>query len=76
VFGVPVAWALTILINRPSLGSPPPELSFRPWMTFFYFVVGAAIQEEIIFRGLLQATLARQFPAMLSFSFLRFLMPR
>jgi membrane protease YdiL (CAAX protease family) len=32
-----------------------------------YFVVGAAIQEEVIFRGLLQTTLARQFPATLSF---------
>jgi len=67
VFGVPIAWALTILVNRLSLGSPPPEVSFRPWMTFLYFVVGAAIQEEIIFRGLLQTTLARQFPATLSF---------
>ncbi len=36
-------------------------------MTFLYFVVGAAIQEEIIFRGLLQTTLTRQFPAALSF---------
>ncbi len=67
VFGVPIAWALTILVNRLSLGLPPPEVSFRPWMTFLYFVVGAAIQEEIIFRGLLQTTLARQFPATLSF---------
>jgi len=67
MFGVPIAWALTILVNRLSLGSPPPQVSFRPWMTFLYFVVGAAIQEEIIFRGLLQTTLARQFPATLSF---------
>jgi membrane protease YdiL (CAAX protease family) len=66
VFGVPIAWGLTILVNHLS-SSPPPELSFRPWMTFLYFVVGAAIQEEIIFRGLLQTTLARQFPATLSF---------
>lgn len=66
-FGVPMAWALTILVNRLSLGLRPLEVSFRPWMTFLYFVVGAAIQEEIIFRGLLQTTLARQFPATLSF---------
>lgn len=66
VFGVPMAWALTILVNHPSSGPPPPEVSFRPWMTFLYFVVGAAIQEEIIFRGLLQTTLARQVPATLS----------
>src|SRR6266851_2720779 len=36
VFGVPIAWALTILINHLS-SSPPPELSLRPWMTFLYF---------------------------------------
>ena len=67
VFGVPIAWGLTILVNH--LGSDPPrsEVSFGPWMTFLYFVVGAAIQEEIIFRGLLQTTLARQYPATLSF---------
>jgi membrane protease YdiL (CAAX protease family) len=35
-------------------------------MTFLYFVVGAAIQEEITF-GLLQTTQAWQFPATLSF---------
>jgi membrane protease YdiL (CAAX protease family) len=42
-------------------------MSLRPWMIFLYFVVGAAIQEEVIFRGLLQTTLARQIPATLSF---------
>jgi len=67
VFGVPIAWALIILVNHLSSDPPPPEVSFGPWMTFLYFVVGAAIQEEIIFRGLLQTTLARQFPATLSF---------
>jgi membrane protease YdiL (CAAX protease family) len=67
LFGVPIAWALTILVNHLNSGSPPPEVSFRPWRTFLYFVVGAAIQEEIIFRGLLQTSMARQFPATLSF---------
>src|SRR5260370_17642489 len=67
VFGVPIAWALTILVNRLSLGLPPPEVSFRPWMTFLSFFVGPAFQHEIIFRGLLQTTLARQLPATLSF---------
>ena len=67
VFGVPIAWAVTILVNHLSPGPPPREVSFSPWMTFLYFVVGAAIQEEIIFRGLLQTTVVRQFPATLSF---------
>ena len=67
VFGVPIAWALTILVNHLSSDPPPSEVLLDPWMTFLYFVVGAAIQEEIIFRGLLQTTLARQYPATLSF---------
>lgn len=67
VLGVPIGWALTILVNRLSSGLPRPEMSLRPWMMILYFVVGAAIQEEIIFRGLLQTTLGRQIPATLSF---------
>lgn len=67
VFGMPIACALTILVNHLSSDSTPPEVSFRPWMTFLCFVVGAAIQEEVIFRGLLQTTLAQQIPATLSF---------
>jgi membrane protease YdiL (CAAX protease family) len=67
VFGVPIAWALTILVNRLSSDPPRSEVSFGPWMTFLYFVVVAAIQEEIIFRGLLQTTMARQYPATISF---------
>lgn len=67
VFGVPIGWALTILVNHLSAGPPPPEMSPRPWMTVLYFVVGAAIQEEVIFRGLLQTTLTRQISGALSF---------
>jgi membrane protease YdiL (CAAX protease family) len=67
VFGAPIGWALTVFVNRLSSGPPQPEMSLRPWMMFLYFVVGAAIQEEVIFRGLLQTTLARQIPVTLSF---------
>lgn len=66
VFGAALGWALTILVDRLSSGPPRLEVSLRPWMMIVYFVVGAAIQEEIIFRGLLQTTLARQIPATLS----------
>lgn len=39
---------------------PPLDLSkLRPWMIFVYFVLGAPVQEELIFRGLLQTTMAR-----------------
>ena len=38
----------------------PLDLSkLQPWMIFAYFVVAAPIQEELIFRGLLQTTVAR-----------------
>jgi membrane protease YdiL (CAAX protease family) len=67
VLGVPIGWAVTILVKHLGLGPPPLEMSFRPWMMLLYFVVGAAIQEEVIFRGLLQTTVARQFPAKLTF---------
>lgn len=64
--GAPTGWALTVIINRVSSGSAQPEFAFRPWVQVGYFVIGAAIQEEIIFRGLLQTALARRFTASLS----------
>jgi membrane protease YdiL (CAAX protease family) len=41
--------------------APPPfDVSkLRPWMIFVYFVLAAPVQEELIFRGLLQTTIAR-----------------
>jgi len=39
---------------------PPLDVSkLRPWMIFVYFVLAAPVQEELIFRGLLQTTIAR-----------------
>jgi len=40
VFGAPIGWALTILVNHLSSGPPPPEMSLHPWMMVLYFVVG------------------------------------
>jgi membrane protease YdiL (CAAX protease family) len=38
----------------------PLDLSkLKPWMIFVYFVITAPIQEELIFRGLLQSLVAR-----------------
>jgi membrane protease YdiL (CAAX protease family) len=66
VFGAPIGWALTALVSRLTSSRPNPEISLRPWLLIIYFVIGAAIQEEVIFRGLLQTTLAQQFPATFS----------
>jgi membrane protease YdiL (CAAX protease family) len=46
----------------------PLDLSkLRPWMIFVYFVLAAPVQEELIFRGLLQTTIARAVAAPGSF---------
>lgn len=66
VFSVPIGAALAILVNRVSSGPPSHQMSLAPWMTFVYFIVGAPIQEEVIFRGLLQSALARQLPESVS----------
>ena len=48
---------------------PPFDVSrFAPWMIGLYFIIGSPIQEEIIFRGLIQSMLERQW--MITFSVL------
>jgi membrane protease YdiL (CAAX protease family) len=60
VFGVTLGLAVTMLSHLlPS--KPPFDVSgFAPWMVGLYFVIGAPIQEEIIFRGLIQSILERR----------------
>jgi membrane protease YdiL (CAAX protease family) len=67
VLGAPIGWAINLLIHHFSSGPTSLDLTFRPWAMVVYFIVGASIQEEVIFRGLLQSTVARQFPSKLSF---------
>jgi membrane protease YdiL (CAAX protease family) len=61
VIGAPVGW-LAELVNRLTSASSVPEPPLPMWMKLLYFVVGAAIQEEVIFRGLLQTNFARRLP--------------
>ena len=65
--GVPVGLALTFVASRYNSTNPFGNISLRPWMIFLYFIIGAPIQEEVIFRGLLQTTLEQRlrgsFPA-------------
>ncbi|MFI4969504.1 MAG: CPBP family intramembrane glutamic endopeptidase [Lysobacterales bacterium] len=46
--------------------SPIDTTAFPAWMLVLYFGAGAPIQEEVIFRGLLQSFLARRWTAMSS----------
>jgi membrane protease YdiL (CAAX protease family) len=65
--GVPIGLGLTFLVSRFNPTNPFGEVSLRPWMIFFYFIVGTPVQEEVIFRGLLQTTLERRMTGGFSF---------
>jgi membrane protease YdiL (CAAX protease family) len=51
-----ITWGLTFAHQKNPLG----DITFSTFELFFYFGIGAAFQEEIIFRGLLQTVLNRQ----------------
>src|SRR6267142_1121231 len=58
-FGLALGLA-AVLLSRLFPSRPPFDVSgFTPWMIWLFFVVGAPIQEEIIFRGLIQSMLER-----------------
>ena len=66
--GVPIGFVLTFDASRFNSTNPFDEVSLQPWMIFLYFIIGTPIQEEVIFRGLLQTTLEQRlrisFPAL------------
>lgn len=55
VIGVVFAYIAALYPAR----SPLDLSQLQPWMIFVYFVIAAPIQEELIFRGLLQSLVAR-----------------
>ena len=67
VFGLILGLAVTFFSHLlPS--KPPFDVSgFAPWMIGLYFVIGASVQEEIIFRGLIQSMLERRMVSFLLF---------
>jgi membrane protease YdiL (CAAX protease family) len=66
--GLPLALTTAWLVHAfPSKG-PIDSLGFAPWMLWLYFGVAASIQEEVIFRGLLQSFLERRWMANSSLS--------
>jgi membrane protease YdiL (CAAX protease family) len=57
--GIVVGGALAYLAARYPAPSPLDLSKLRPWMIFVYFVLATPVQEELIFRGLLQTVMAR-----------------
>src|SRR5713101_6848878 len=60
--GLAVTWLTHLLPSKP----PFDVSSFAPWRIWLYFVIGSSIQEEIIFRGLIQSVIERRW--MITFS--------
>jgi membrane protease YdiL (CAAX protease family) len=60
VAGVLVGGALAYIAALYPAPSPIDVSKLQPWMIFVYFVLAAPVQEELIFRGLLQATMGRR----------------
>ncbi|MGA7917765.1 MAG: type II CAAX endopeptidase family protein [Candidatus Acidiferrales bacterium] len=65
--GILVGSALAYLSAVYPATAPLDLSTLRPWMVFVFFVIAAPIQEELIFRGLLQTTMARAVSAPESF---------
>jgi membrane protease YdiL (CAAX protease family) len=63
VAGVLVGGALAYIAALYPAPSPIDVSKLRPWMIFVYFVLAAPVQEELIFRGLLQTTIGRDVSA-------------
>lgn len=57
--GIVVGGALAYLAALYPAPSPLDLSKLPRWMIFLYFVLAAPVQEELIFRGLLQTTMAR-----------------
>ncbi len=60
LIGIVVGGAVAYLAARYPASSPPIDVSkLSPWLLFVFFILVAPIQEEFIFRGLLQTMMAR-----------------
>jgi membrane protease YdiL (CAAX protease family) len=54
-------------LNHLFPSKPPFDVSgFGPWKIGLYFIVGASIQEEVIFRGLIQSMVEKRWAAIFS----------
>jgi membrane protease YdiL (CAAX protease family) len=74
ILSFPIALAITWVLQFANEKNPLQDVSFKPWEMFVYFGIGAAIQEETIFRGLLQAVLFKRLKnGMLSMILISFL---
>jgi membrane protease YdiL (CAAX protease family) len=59
-FGLTIGLAVTFLSHLLPSKAAFDVSGFAPWMIVLYFLIGASIREEIIFRGLIQSMVERK----------------
>jgi membrane protease YdiL (CAAX protease family) len=60
IVSAPIGFIIALLLSYAHEAGPLAGLKLSPSLIALYFVVGAPAQEEVIFRGLLQTTLANR----------------
>jgi membrane protease YdiL (CAAX protease family) len=60
IISAPISIIVAVLLSHAHEAGPLAGLKLSAWLIGLYFVVGAPVQEEVIFRGLLQTTLANR----------------
>lgn len=60
--GLPLALGAAWLGHAFPAEGPIDASAFPPWLLWLAFGAGASIQEEVVFRGLIQSFLARRWP--------------
>lgn len=60
IVSAPISFIVALLPARAREPGPLAGLVLSTWLIAVYFTVGAPVQEEVIFRGLLQTTLANR----------------
>ncbi|GGA16595.1 CPBP family intramembrane glutamic endopeptidase [Dyella nitratireducens] len=57
--GVLLGTVVTVVLAHANEPGMPEGVHLAPWQAYLCFALGAPVQEEVVFRGLLQSTLAR-----------------
>lgn len=60
VFAVPLSVLVTLLLAHVNEQATPEGTQLEPWQAYLCFALAAPVQEEAIFRGLLQSILTRR----------------
>lgn len=66
VMALPISFLLNAVLSHTHEPGPLAGVSFPPMLVWLYFGLGSPVQEELIFRGLIQTELTRRLSATVS----------